>query len=81
MSKLICIMLSIIIVNVVVVESSSCLWARLLLLLKWLLHGTGQVQLVGLDPVVNVDVDELILALRLHHVVALLAESPYDAKD
>ena len=34
-----------------------------------------------LDPVVDVDVDELVLALRLDHVVALLAETPDDAED
>ena len=38
-------------------------------------------QIQGDKPVVDVRVDEFILALRLDHVVALFTEAPHDSKD
>ena len=45
------------------------------------MNRTGHLEPQTLDPVVHVGVNELILALRLDHVVALLAQSSHHAED
>lgn len=49
--------------------------------LKRLVHRVRLVQAITLDPVIDVCVDELVLALRLHHVVALLTQSADHSED
>ena len=49
--------------------------------LQRIMNRTGHLEPQTLDPVVHVGVDELILALRLDHVVALLAQSSHHAED
>jgi len=38
-------------------------------------------QVKRLDPLVHIDVNELVLALRLNHIVALLSEASHYAED
>ena len=73
-------------------ESSTSLLLLLLLLLlvvlvdylyllQRIMNRTGHLEPQTLDPVVHVGVNELVLALRLDHVVALLAQSAHHAED
>ena len=49
--------------------------------LQRIMNRAGHLEPQTLDPVVHVGVDKLVLALRLDHVVALLAQSAHDAED
>ena len=49
--------------------------------LERIMNRAGHVEPQALEPVVHVSVDEFVLALRLHHVVALLAQAAHHAED